>query len=332
MRWIKGEASRREQMAWERWEHQDPLHKELKAQAKALQDLPMEVATGSDVEDQLDKLHKRLDKSKQTFNYTRKTKSRSPGYHWGAVAAAVLLLIIGGIAVMYHSMQSGENDSSKPLYTNIEAGYGEQASLDISDGSAITLNANSRLRYSPEQFNRPKVEVWLEGEAFFDITRKLHDNKRTFIVHTSDGDIQVLGTRFNVNTRFESTKVVLEEGSVDITLPDDENQRHLQPGQLAEFKKSGAKIHVQDVNTSLYTSWLDGKLTFDDTSLQEIIQNIEATYNVSIEVGDPSLLNNQLSGSLQNPDLSTLIEGLNQTLNLRIERKSEEVYELKGVK
>lgn len=218
------------------------------------------------------------------------------------------------------------------MYSTIEVGYGEKGVLKISDGSSIRLNANSSLRYSPEQFNKATVEVWLEGEAYFSVVRDPGNKKRNFIVHTPDGDIRVLGTRFNVNTRFRRTGVVLEEGSVEVVLKDKfqevTGQIRLKRGQRAQFSSNQTDVQVQQVNTTLYTAWRNGKLVFKDIPLKEIIKNIEHTYGVSIEVEEPALLDKKISGSLRNPDLETLLKGMEEVLNLNIRQVKEDAYYL----
>src|SRR5699024_6617022 len=172
------------------------------------------------------------------------------------------------------TLRQPKEAGSEPSYSTVEVGYGEKANLEISDGSRIQINSNSTLRYAPEQFNRSRVEVWLKGEAHFSIVNHPNDTKRNLVVHTPDGDIHILGTRFNVNTRYDRTGVVVEEGSVEVqrkdSLTKDTESAKLEPGQRAQFSSAQPDIQVQEVDTSLYTAWLDGKLEFRETPLKAI--------------------------------------------------------------
>ncbi len=93
--------------------------------------------------------------------------------------------------------------------------FGQIRKISLEDGSIVTLNAHSSLRVA-ENLNELKVrEVWLDGEAYFDIAKL---NGAKFIVHTSEAEIEVLGTEFNVNTRSKKTKVVVHEGKVKLSV------------------------------------------------------------------------------------------------------------------
>lgn len=329
VRWIKGKANPQEQLKWERWQEETPLHTEVKRKAHLLYRLPLEATAGADVDEQLGYLQQRIDERKNIFRLPSGSSRRDAGYLWAVAATVALLITVVGILAYYNQLKP-EKPTLEPLFSTIEVGYGEKGVLKISDGSSIRLNANSSLRYSPEQFNTAAVEVWLEGEAYFSIVRNPENKKRNFIVHTPDGDIRVLGTRFNVNTRFQRTGVVLEEGSIKVLLKDSvqgvRGQLLLKPGQRAQFSSNQTDVQVQQVDTVLYTAWLDGKLVFDDTPLKDIIQNIEQTYGVSVKVEEPALLNEKISGSLRNPDLKTLLEGMEQVLRLNIQQQSENLF------
>lgn len=332
VRWINGEASQKERIEWERWENKSPLHEDLKQKAVLFFSLPLEESEASDVEEQLAGLHKRMDENenrrRKIFRLPSQAGRKGGGYRL-AVAAAVVLLI-AGVGVLAYYFDHQQEQSNQPLYSTVEVGYGEKGLLKISDGSSIRLNANSSLRYSPDQFNSSKVEVWLDGEAYFSIIRNPGNKKRTFIVHTPDGEIRVLGTRFNINTRFQRTGVVLEQGSIEVTAKDSlqrvTGRRLIQPGLRALLKSGESNIEVRQVDTLLYTAWLDGKLVFEETPLPEVIQNIEQTYGITMEVEDPELLDKSVSGSFRNPDLKTLIKGLEEVFNLNIQQKTETRY------
>lgn len=328
-RWIKGKATEKEQKKWEKWQAESPLYAEVRKKAQMLYSLPFEETQGRDLQRELEQLQLRIDESNKTYRLPDTTRRSETGYHW-TVAAGIALLIALITAITIYTQQQSEEVKPEPLYSHVEVGYGEKANLKISDGSRIQMNSNSSLRYNSEQFNRSQVEVWLEGEAYFSIVRDPDGEKRDFIVHTPDGDIRILGTRFNVNTRFEQTGVVLEEGSVEILLKDSlrgvSGKFKLKPGQRAQFSSTESNVQVQEVDTSLYTAWLDGKLEFKEIPLEDVISGIEQTYGVSIEIRDTTLSEEKISGSFRNPNLETLFEGLEVTLNLKIVEKKDGFY------
>src|SRR5579872_616700 len=94
-------------------------------------------------------------------------------------------------------------------YSEIRTGYGEIKSVLLPDSSVVTLNANSTMRI-PEQWTEASGrQVWLEGEAYFQVQKKPATAEK-FVVHTKEVDVEVLGTKFNVNARRERAVVSLE--------------------------------------------------------------------------------------------------------------------------
>lgn len=296
--------------------------------------LPLELDEADDVEEQLNSLNKRIDQTTQQNEEDISSTKKIPGdkrrgYSMAVAATIILLLSAVSVLYLYYPTESSKNNT-EPLYTSVEAGYGEMSLLKFSDGSKIKLNAHSSLRYKLEQFNSDKVEVWLRGEGYFDIAHNPGNQKREFIVHTPEGKVRVLGTKFNVNTRFEKTSVTLEEGSVEVSLRDTLNQTIdetvMKPGERAMLTHASLNIAMQKVDVGMYTAWLDGEIEFDETSLKTIINSIEATYGVAISVEDSALLKRKITGKIQNPDLKHLLTGLQKILNLKIQESGSKNF------
>ncbi|WP_395276986.1 FecR family protein [Halalkalibaculum sp. DA384] len=330
-RWIKGEASPEEQKKWEKWEAEDPVHRDYRKRAQALFQLPFEEQRGDDLQKELTRFQSRLNDYPHIFNKKEKLVHSPSGYRW-AVAAAVILLVVTVSVLTLYNRQEPTPAEPTPLFSTIEVGYGEKGALKISDGSTIKLNANSTLRYSPEQFNSSNVEVWLEGEAYFSIVRDPEGKKRNFTVHTPDGDVRILGTRFNVNTRYDRTGVVLEEGSLEVLLKDSANgvagQFKLKPGQRAQFSVNQPNVQIQEVDTLLYTAWIDGKFVFREIPFNELVRDVEHIYGITIQIEDASLLNQKVTGTLRNPDLQTLMEGISTILHVDVVQEKEGFYSI----
>lgn len=332
-RWIKGNASDYEKQRWDAWEQEDPAHRELSSYAEIFYQMRLELDPAEDLEIQLNKLNQRIVRAKEKKNRTVFSKmqhNRSlKGYRASVAATIVLFLSMLSLLYLYNPTASpDENDEL--LFKTAETGYGETSSLKFSDGSLIRLNAKSSLRYSLEQFNSSRVEVWLQGEGYFDIVSNPGGNKREFIIHTADGNISVLGTKFNVNTRFQKTSVVLEEGRVEVSKNDSPHMeaagKILQPGERAVIDKYSSDIVLQKVDVEMFTAWIDGEMKFHNSSLKDIFTSIEAIYNVKLDVESPELLKYQITGTVQNPDLQILLTGIQEILDLQIEQVTNEKF------
>ncbi|AXP79794.1 fec operon regulator FecR [Mariniflexile rhizosphaerae] len=182
--------------------------------------------------------------------------------------------------ILYYDTTSKDN---KTTYNTLKIPYGKTFKVQLSDGSLVHLNAGSQLKY-PNNFTESKRKVYLQGEAYFEVTP---NKDKPFIVQTSDTDIQVLGTKFNVSAYPDEKLVatVLVEGSVKITEKETNKSTNviLLPGQLALWNKTTEKINVTKVDVEDYTSWIEGKLVFESKTFEEMLRVLQRKYNVSIE-------------------------------------------------
>jgi transmembrane sensor len=125
-----------------------------------------------------------------------------------AVAASAVLIVATG--VWYFTSNTADSN----LY---KTGFAQTKKITLPDGSKVTLNANSELKLSADWSVKGDRQVWLDGEAYFEVEKKSATHQK-FIVHTKDIDVEVLGTKFNVNTRHQKAVVSLEEGKIKLSL------------------------------------------------------------------------------------------------------------------
>lgn len=239
------------------------------------------------------------------------------------IAAAILMLVV--VSIVFKVAQSGFFDSNEietvvKEYTITSTDLGELKILTLSDGSKITLNANSQLRF-PSQSQNGDMEVWLKGEAYFQVNRLEGDQERTFKVHLDNGEVSVLGTTFNVNAYSDKTEVYLEEGSVKVDLIDQEQVLDtylMKPGELSVWSPSSQKISTENANGEIYVSWTESKLVFDRSSLEEISKRLGHIYNVEFVFEQDQYKHLLISGSLPNNNLSVFINALEEILNQKV--------------
>lgn len=165
------------------------------------------------------------------------------------------------------------------LWNTLFVPSGLEYKVLLSDGSEIMVNSKSSIKFLINNTLNDRV-VYLSGEAYFKV--KNIDNK-PFVVKTSKGDIRVLGTEFNVRDYNDEKAVVttLEKGMVEYKPKDKRKQSVIiLPGIQVIDDAGSNELKIDLVNTSLYTSWIDGKYIFEDTSLEEIIKMLEKWYAV----------------------------------------------------
>jgi ferric-dicitrate binding protein FerR (iron transport regulator) len=235
-------------------------------------------------------------------------------------SAAVVLLTVGVGVFAYHNSSTDETVSTQ---------YAEIKKLELPDHSIITLNANSVIRYAKEWDASKPREVWLTGEAYFEIA---HLHKGTapvkpgeqFIVHASGVDVEVLGTSFNVNSRHEVAQVTLTSGSIELKFTDQKlNKILMKPGEVVKYSKVSQKLEKQAANPVTTSAWKEHRWEFDNTSLKEVLQLLKDDYGLEAKVEDPALWNKTLSGTISSDDTELLIKGLSVLLDIQIEQNGK---------
>jgi ferric-dicitrate binding protein FerR (iron transport regulator) len=191
----------------------------------------------------------------------------------------------------YSAAQAGKK--GKELFNTISTPSGGQYRVVLPDGSKVWLNAGSSIRF-PLSFTGRERRVTISGEAFFEVVQvKKAQQKIPFIVSIQQaagttGEVQVLGTRFNVNAYNdeETVKTTLFQGSVRIVPASRPNQaRLIQPGQQADYNSSG-NVEVRTPDTSSTAAWRDGKFNFQNESIQSIMRQLSRWYDVKVHFKD----------------------------------------------
>ena len=181
----------------------------------------------------------------------------------------------------YNKTFKGNDVIKKPVFHMLEVPYGKRFKIVLSDGTLVHPNSGSKLKY-PVKFdkNKPRM-VRLEGEAFFDVAER---KNQIFSVNTETINVEVYGTKFNFKNHPEDnySDVVLVEGSVGLYSKYIDNIIRLKPGIKGSFNKSNLSITQDKINTSIYTSWIDGQVVFRNESFESILIKLERIYNVEI--------------------------------------------------
>lgn len=231
------------------------------------------------------------------------------------VAAAGLAAVAGGSWVFYTAHRT-------PTPLAITTDFGQTRSVLLPDGSQVTLNGHSTLRYTTTwQPDKPR-EVWLDGEGFFSVQHKV--NNQRFLVHTAAGlQVEVLGTKFVVARRRDQTRVVLLSGKVRVEF--DDHQRPdvlLRPGELVETTDDQpALLTHKKVHTAPYAAWKDAQLVLDETTIAELATRLHDTYGLDVLVTTPKLNRRRVTGTVPVSDLPTLLQALEETFQLQTTRQ-----------
>ncbi|MDD4193001.1 MAG: DUF4974 domain-containing protein [Mangrovibacterium sp.] len=258
--------------------------------------------------------------------------------------AAVCLVACG--VEWYILTQAGNRENTNEIvYNQVDVPHGSRSFIVLSDSTKVWLNAGASLHY-PAGFKGKEREIFLEGEAFFEVQKEEH---RPFLVRTCGMSLKVHGTRFNVKAYRDDPKIetTLLEGSVEVvglkTNAQGDQNLFMKPGQklilYKEHGKTGAPAcdsgsmpgdprlmePVQIASARLINlsatepeiAWRTDKLVFDKQRFDEVKVRLERWYGVTIEVRDSSVLDYRFSGTFDKETFEQAMFALKEAAGLR---------------
>ncbi len=205
----------------------------------------------------------------------------------------------GGLTINNDTIDDN-SDKETSAMNRIIIPYGKRSDITLADGTHIWLNSGSQLSY-PSEFKSDSREVFLSGEAFFDVQS---NPDKPFYVVTQNIRIKVLGTRFNVSSYNEdnTTQTVLVEGKVVAgTNKLFAKTIDLVPGERMIYDKSNENLSKDRVDVRLFASWVSGYLIFENEPITEVYKKLERYYNQQIAI-EGSLEQITFSGKLDLKD------------------------------
>ncbi|MBN2611416.1 MAG: DUF4974 domain-containing protein [Bacteroidales bacterium] len=306
-------------------------------------------------EKNLDHILHRIHYSINVENDVKRKNWRNRIGSWYYRIAAVLLLplMIGGVIAVYNLTKPASPTFEFGM-AEIHSTMGSRVSFNLPDGSKGWLNSGSTLRY-PMNFKEDR-KVELTGEAYFDVVKS---KSQPFYVKTSDIQIKVLGTQFNVKSYPDDKTIetTLVSGMIEIeTLSDDAKERRkliLNPNQKATFRKGAEKLTVQnnseepltpqgikeigiydDIDPVPITSWKDSKLIFINEPFESLLKKMERWYDVEIKFKDSAIDGLSYTGIFQDETVEQALKALKLAtpdLGFTLDKNKIEIYIRKGI-
>ena len=249
----------------------------------------------------------------------RRRNRRSVAGAFAAVCLPLVALCLTAFAELY-------GWGHEPVMRSVQVPAGEHLRVLLADGSAVTLNACSELRY-PERFARRRREVRLvRGEAFFEVA---HDATAPFTVETDDVSVEVLGTKFNVNAYDkEVTTVYLKEGKVRLTerVTGRQNRYLMAPDEMLAVDRNARTCRaVRPAGKSAPEAWLHNNYAFTNAPLEDVVEFLERHYAVEIEVTDTRILQYSYTMEFYNETIDEVLSVMSQITPIRYSRVNDRI-------
>jgi transmembrane sensor len=310
VRYLSNEASSEEQLQLFEWISQDNLHQKLFNEYCDLWSKSYKPSFKFDLQQGLHRLHARLEEEE----FAPKKK---PFAGWLKIAASVSILFVASLAVYFLGKYT-ESASVIDYAERINAA-GEKTTIQLSDGSIVLLNTNSTLRF-PKTFKGMKREVFLEGEAFFEVEK---DSLHPFIVHTNTVSTQVLGTTFNVNSTTISVAVSVATGKVRVI--EGNTTELLLPQQKITYLFVEKNWNREETNLEQELAWKNNTLIIEEKNLAEAAAILENWYGAKISFANAALKNCRITGKYKNESLENVLRAISYSSEIQFELNNKEV-------
>ena len=241
-------------------------------------------------------------------------------FNWWRVAATFAFLI-GSFFVWRNMNSTAPANLEWVTVENIET---QPEQIALSDNSRISLRGDSKITH-PETFANNERRVKLEGEAFFEIEK---DATKPFFVELESGLIRVLGTSFNIDENENQVSVFVKTGVVQFSTK--ENKVILKKGEIGIFNKKENTLKKQILSHSNEMAWLTKKFNFQNTPLNEAVENLSDVYDKSIRFENADMANCSLDINFDNEDLDSILESIASVFEMKIQKINEKEIIFKG--
>ncbi len=260
----------------------------------------------TDLSNVLDHLHHKI--NLQESKLRKSFISKFYQFYSKAAAIIIIPLMLTGIFTIIKYKDVKGLLAEKSSVVSISSPSGMRMSFNLPDGTMGTLNGNSTIEYPVPFTNNRNVK--LSGEAYFEV---YHDKKHPFVVNANLVDIQVLGTKFNVDAYpdVNYATVILEEGSVSCELPSVKKKIILNPNQ--RIRVVGETFDKRDVNAQEYTAWRNGKMILHGDSMEDVAHRISRWYGVDVDIKDAELSAYSFRATFVNDSLEEVLRLLKMT-------------------
>ena len=285
MRLHAGDCTVEERRAFAQWHDADPLH-------------AFEYAAMLEIWDVADHLP-RSEPSPVVLPF--KPRSRLRTY---AVAAAVCLAALPLAA--FTGWEAGWLPSA---YEHFDAANGLRK-VTLGDGSQVELNLGTELVY--RNYKDQRQVTLKKGEAFFKVT---HDRSHPFVVKAGDGQVRVTGTQFNVWKYEDQVRVMLLEGSVQISSDTQHAGVPLSPGMQASYHTGDTTPQVAAIDPNdAGLAWRQGKLVLDNLALADALPLINRYLNKPVMLADANTGAIRIGGIYNINEVNNLVPSLPKVL------------------
>ncbi len=313
---------------WNDWQLLDANNKILATKAKEIISgftVKEEIVDSKDIDLYLKELKANLKASSiETLDdnnislYNSNVKS-----YYGWAASIVILIVAGALLYLNYFNEGDASAIYQEVMVEKVVPRGQKLTVTLDDGSTVILNSESKIRYSKDFAN--KREVFLEGEAFFEVTK---NPDKPFNIQSGDVTTTVLGTSFNIKAypNEDVVQVVVASGNVKVNyLSKVDNEKYLGSDEMVHIEKKSGEIKKEKVNLKEYISWKSNVIYFKDADFKEISSVLEKWYNVKFIYNKAPDVE-KFNGIFKGKSLEGVLDGISFSAGFNFHIEEKNVY------
>lgn len=212
--------------------------------------------------------------------------------------AAVLAMCFCINTTLFQHLQTFS--SSKEKFVRVDAGNGTVKQIELADGTKISMNQDTHIEYRASEFNKKQREIWLNGEAFFDVAK---NPQKPFIIHSGDFCVKVLGTAFNIKSYSNLNQYIVSvrRGKVNVSKKG-KNLGNLVKDKELAYNMQTNSFEISDKDCSEVDKWASGSLVLNNADKKELIFRMKQYYGVEVKVANTALSGVMINGVYDKSD------------------------------
>ncbi len=205
-------------------------------------------------------------------------------------------------------------------FQTVKVKNGERQNITLPDGSLVTVDAGSEIKYFTKY--EDERHVYLKGEACFNVA---HDENKPFYVHAEHAVVRVVGTRFNVRSWETNPDVVITvaEGKVLVSRTDstrDENTVILTKNEQSTVPLTGPLTHLYNIDAERYFRWMQNEVHFVNSKVSEVVTQLERWYDYQFSFRDPKALDQIISVHIRGANVEEVIRVISVVTSTNVNR------------
>lgn len=315
-KYVQGKTSPEEQQQLQDWLDEDVAHREILEKTQRAWEASGDVyqAYTPDTQQAWQAIDQRLDDT-PVVEFTARTERKT----WWLRAAAIAGVVVGLVYLGQWLSVLGRWGLAE-----MSTAERERAQLTLADGTQVWLNKNTRLRY-PKKFTDSSRTVYLEGEAFFDVTR---NENQPFQIISGEAVTRVLGTSFEVSARPQDTVVIVTVASGVVALAEfsvKNQELVLRKGDQGWLSTASGKVSRANTVNQNTLAWYTRQIVFENRPLTKVGLLLEDVYQRKVEI-DPAIQDLKLTAEFDDQSLEEVLEVIALTLDVQYELADEVVY------